>query len=196
LGDAAKLAGVKLFVPSEFGYSTIGLAEGEGELGLKTQFANHLKEIGLPSLRIFTGGFITFVPWLTGSGSGKFQILGKGDQKATFTDPADIAGFTAYVVTHLPASQLANKVFRIEGEHASLLDIAGYYGSKVTVEHVDAFPGDEFKTFLHSLINSGRGSVGYDNISGKELTGADAAGASNALWPGHHWKGIKEGLGL
>jgi len=194
LGDAAKQAGVKLFLPSEFGYSTIG--QTEGELGLKTQFGEYLKEIGLPFARIFTGVFISYIPYLTSIDSGKIQISGgKGDAKASFTDTADIAGFTAYIVTHLTPSELSNKFFRIEGESASLLDIAGYYGPKVPVEYVNGFD-DEFKTFLQQLLNSGKGSTAYDFASGKELTGSDAAGASNVLWPGHHWKGIKEGLGL
>lgn len=51
LGDAAKEAGVQLFLPSEFGYSTIGVTQGE--LGLKAKFGEHLQKIGLPSLRIF-----------------------------------------------------------------------------------------------------------------------------------------------
>ena len=51
LGDAAKQAGVKLFVPSEYGASTIGLTEGE--LGLKAKFGEYLEEIGLPFTRIF-----------------------------------------------------------------------------------------------------------------------------------------------
>ena len=139
---------------------------------------------------------MTFVPWLTNVDSGKFTIAGgKGDTKASFTDPEDIAGFTAYIITHLSPAELSNKAFRIEGEHASLLDIAGYYGSKVPIEYVDRLD-DEFKTFLQGLINSGKGTTGYDIPTGKELTGSDAAGASNALWPGHHWKGIKEVLGL
>jgi hypothetical protein len=51
LGDAAKQAGVKLFVASEFGFSTIG--QTEGELGLKAEFGEYLKEIGMPFVRIF-----------------------------------------------------------------------------------------------------------------------------------------------
>ncbi|KAF7975616.1 hypothetical protein HWV62_9203 [Athelia sp. TMB] len=202
LADAAKQAGVKLFLPSELGFSTIGLTEGE--LGLKAKFGQYLEEIGLPFTRIFTGGFITFIPWLLDVDSRKAKILGKGDKKATFTHPDDIAGFVAYVVTHLPPSELHNKYFRIQGESASLLEIAGYYN--LPVEHVTSFKADSkysesdtydpIKTFLHELINSGKGSVGYSAATGKELTGADAAGASNALWEGHHWKGIKEGLGL
>jgi hypothetical protein len=53
LGDAAKQAGVKLFLPSEFGYPTVGLEEGKGNLGLKSKFGKYLEEIGLPYLRIF-----------------------------------------------------------------------------------------------------------------------------------------------
>lgn len=86
------------------------------------------------------------------------------------------------------------------------MDVAGYY-KDLPVEHVESFGGpdgkysesdtyDAFKTFLHEFINSGKGSVGYSAAAGRELTGADAAGASNALWEGHDWKGIKEGLGL
>jgi len=196
LGDAAKEAGVKLFLPSEFGYSTIGLTEGE--LGLKSKFGEYLEEIKLPFTRIFTGGFITFIPWLLETSSGKIRILGKGDAKATFTHPDDIAGFVGYVLTHLSPAELENKFFRIEGEHASLLDIAGYYRD-LPVEHVEepfSGPDGGFKTFLHHHINNGQGSVAYSAVAGKELTGADAAGASNALWAGHHWKSIKEGLGL
>jgi uncharacterized protein YbjT (DUF2867 family) len=51
LADAAKQAGVKLFLPSEFGYSTIG--QTEGELGLKAEVGEYVKAIGLPYALIF-----------------------------------------------------------------------------------------------------------------------------------------------
>ncbi|KDQ14393.1 hypothetical protein BOTBODRAFT_32853 [Botryobasidium botryosum FD-172 SS1] len=176
LADAAKLAGVKLFVPSEFGYSTLG--QTEGELGLKDKFAKYLVEIGLPSLRIFVGGFIDFLPWLTEIDSGKFRILGKGDSKASFTAAEDIAGFTAHVLTTLPPSQLNNAIFRIEGTQKTLREVAALYGDAFPVEQVDTFP-DEFRTWLHRFIESGQGTTG---------------GSSNDLWEGHHWKGITEAL--
>ncbi|KAF7976124.1 hypothetical protein HWV62_7569 [Athelia sp. TMB] len=208
LADAAKQAGVKLFVPSEFGYSTLGITEGE--LGIKAQFGEYIEKIGLPFTRIFVGpsppphctpeltcasqngGFISYIPWLLGVSTGNVQILGNGDKKATFTDIEDIAGFVAYVLTHLTPSELENKYFRIQGESASFVEIAEYY--KLPVERVTAFGGPDgpFRTLLHRLIESGKGSVGYSALVGKELT----AGESNALWKGHHWKGIKEGLGL
>ncbi|KZP32622.1 NAD(P)-binding protein [Athelia psychrophila] len=194
LGDAAKQAGVKLFIPSEFGFSTLGLTEGE--LGLKAKFAEYLEEIGLPFTRIFTGGFITFIPWNLDISSGKVRIFGKGDEKASFTDTDDIAGFVGYVLTHLASAELENKILRIQGEAASFLDIAAYYPT-LPVEHIEepfSGPDGEFKSFIQNLINSGQGSVGYSAAAGKKLTGADATGASNALWPGHKWRGIKEGL--
>ena len=51
LGDAAKQGGAKLFIPSEFGFDTIGATQGL--LAVKDQLAVHLKSIGLPSIRIF-----------------------------------------------------------------------------------------------------------------------------------------------
>ncbi|KZP32595.1 NAD(P)-binding protein [Athelia psychrophila] len=198
LGDAAKQAGVKLFVPAEFGTSTLGLTDREGPLGLKAKFAEHLEEIGLPSTRVFTGNFITFIPWFLDISSGKIRIFGKGDKKATYTHIPDIAGFVAYVLTHLSPAELENKIFRIQGEAASFLDVAAYYPT-LPVEHVEApLPGSELQwlSTIHSHIDSGKGSVAYSDVAGKELTGADAAGASNALWVGHRWIGIKEGLGL
>lgn len=110
IADAAKAAGVKLFVPSEFGLPTLGGVAGE--LGEKEVFGRYLKTIGLPSLRIFvspfssrellnshslffqTGGFIHFIPWLTGfdAGDKKFKIKGSGKVKMSFTDLGDIVG--------------------------------------------------------------------------------------------------------
>ena len=54
LADAAKAAGVQLFVLSEFGYSTVGRTGGL--FGVKAEAAAYLQEIGLPSLRIFVSG--------------------------------------------------------------------------------------------------------------------------------------------
>jgi uncharacterized protein YbjT (DUF2867 family) len=185
LGDAAKQGGVKLFVPSEFGFDTI--KHREGRLNDKAELVAHLKHIGLPSVRVFTGFFTTFIPWLLNVDSGSIHLIGKGDKQFSATHPDDIAGFLAYVLTHLPEPELHDKVFRLEGDRVTLNDIIGYYhdGGKYPVEHVDAIAGDTVKTFLQSIIANGHGVVVEEG-----------AAASNVLWPGHAWKGIKEGLGL
>jgi len=176
LGDAAKLAGVKLFVPSEFGFSTIG--KTEGVLGLKDELAKYLNEIGLPSARIFVGLFANFIPWLVELDSGIFKILGKGETKGSFTAVKDISGFTAHVLTTLPPSELQNAVFKIQGASASLNEIGALLEGKYPVEHVDKLDG-ELSTHLQQIVESGQGNTG---------------GTSNGLWEGHQWKTIKEVL--
>jgi saccharopine dehydrogenase-like NADP-dependent oxidoreductase len=52
---AAKNAGVKLFVPSEFGNITEG--DTEGLHGTKAKFQGQLKALGLPYAAIYTGKF-------------------------------------------------------------------------------------------------------------------------------------------
>lgn len=102
-----------------------------------------------------------------------------------------LLGFTAYVLTTLPRTQLENAVFRIEGENASLLDVAALFGDKLQVEHVDKFPLG-LLNYLHDKLENGQASTRYDAVSGKDLVGKDAN--HNYLWEGHQWKGIKDVL--
>jgi hypothetical protein len=53
LAKAAKAAGVKLFVPSEYGIDTEDAASGV--FLAKKRFSNLLREIDLPYVKIFTG---------------------------------------------------------------------------------------------------------------------------------------------
>ena len=61
IAEAAKEAGVKLFVPSEFGGPTEGKAEGI--LGEKANFQELLRAIGLPYSLFYTGVFSDYV-WI------------------------------------------------------------------------------------------------------------------------------------
>ncbi|KAJ7336274.1 hypothetical protein DFH08DRAFT_706477 [Mycena albidolilacea] len=195
LVDAAKLAGVKLFVPSEFGFPTDGLTEGV--LGAKGRFAAYLKSINMPSTRIFTGAWTDWIPWLVDyANGGKVKVIGKGEAQVSFTSIADMAGFVAYVLTNLPPSELEDRVLRIEGQRASLRDVAEQF--KTEVVRVDSIGGDmgQIKTALQGLVEAGRGSSGWDGVKNAESTGNNAAGSANALWPGHHWESIKEVLNL
>lgn len=58
LGRAAKTAGVKLFVPSEFGIDTESATEGV--FLAKKNLSEFLKEIDLPYVKIFNGLFIDY----------------------------------------------------------------------------------------------------------------------------------------
>ncbi|KAF7335759.1 NmrA domain-containing protein [Mycena venus] len=204
--DAAKIAAVKLFAPSEYGAPTdtqpagasnpIGGIAPKNQIA-KNQIAEYLKSVNLPSMRIFTGLFIEVIPWLVGySDHGKVRIVGKGEAPASFTSVTDIAGFVAYVLTTLPPTELEDSIFRLEGERSSLNDLGGQF--KTLVEHVDRIEGEagEVKTGLLLLLGSGAGSTGWDEAKKAERSGTEAAGSANALWQGHRWKTIKEVLNL
>ncbi len=100
-----------------------------------------------------------------------------------------IKGFVVYVLTHLPAEQLNDKIFRLQSEGLTLVEVAAKAG--LPPNHVAKLPGDLAESFfsqLQALLESGGGSTGWDHEANKE--GADKAGSANALWPGHEWKTI------
>jgi hypothetical protein len=110
--------------------------------------------------------------------------------------PLNVAiGFVAHVLTTLPASKLDNSVYRLQGDRATLLELAPIF--RTTVEHVDKVPGPTGDTMTYLQVNVlkvGLGSTGWDANKGQE--GPHEAGCTNALWEGHHWKSIKEVLNL
>ncbi|KAG1798782.1 NAD(P)-binding protein [Suillus variegatus] len=195
LADAAKEAGVKLFVPSEFGMPTEG--GKAAHTVTKSQFADYLKSSGIPSLRIYTGMFMEFIPQFTGVDLGKFLVLGKGDASFSTTALDDVAGFTAHVLTTLPPAKLHDASFRVEGERTSFNKVGALYtaSKNITVEHVTSLPEGYVKqTLLQGLFEQGRGSSGWDNYADKDVP--ENANSGNAAWPGHQWKTVKEVLEL
>ncbi|KAJ6468410.1 hypothetical protein C8R45DRAFT_909445 [Mycena sanguinolenta] len=191
LVDAAKLGGVKLFVPSEYGLPSDG--HTEGPLGDKAKIAAYLKSVGIPSTRIYTGTFIEFIPWLVDYSDGStVKIVGKGETPVSFTSISDVAGFVAYVLTAVPPSDLEDRILRLQGDRSTLNGLAALF--KTSVEHVDTLTGEtgEFKKGLQIAMDFGAGSTGWDGVKKVEGTGSNAAGSGNSLWPGHQWKSIKD----
>ncbi|KAJ7677353.1 hypothetical protein B0H17DRAFT_1170410 [Mycena rosella] len=210
LVEAAKLAAVKLFAPSEYGMPSDGYTEGHlgnknqiagknlyAILDLSYEFAEDLKAARIPSVRFYTGMFPEIMQWLTGYFEhGNVRIVGTGEVPVSFTSVADIAGFVAHVLTTLPPSELENRTFRLEGDRAILNDFGALF--KTEVEHVDHITGErgEFRTMLLAVLESGAGSSGWDEVTKSEGSGSNAAGSANTLWPGHKWQTIKEALDL
>ncbi|KAF8214299.1 hypothetical protein K438DRAFT_2149565 [Mycena galopus ATCC 62051] len=191
LADAAKLAAVKLFVPSEFGSPTHGHTVEVYKA--KNEIAAHLKSLGIPFTRIYTGCFMEFLPFIASYADGKITIIGKGDAPISYTSLTDdISGFVPYVLTTVTSAQLENRILRLEGDRASWNDVAKLF--KASVERVESFTGKdaEMRTSLLTLFETGAGSTGWDEPNKKEGSGSEAAGSANDLWPGHHWQTIKE----
>lgn len=196
LADAAKEAGVKLFVPSEFSVSppTVGLAHE------KYAFAVYAKSIGLPTLRVYNGLFHDFVPWLTAlTETGKFHIVGKGDMPGSFTAISDVAGYVAHILTTQPPSRLLDVEVRIEGQRTTLSEISALYKGSVPVVHCDALPTEgvfaaDVRTRYQQGFDVERASCGWNPDT--ETDNAELASKDNSLWEGHRWLTIGEVLGL
>ncbi|KAJ3739228.1 hypothetical protein DFH05DRAFT_1407586 [Lentinula detonsa] len=197
MANAAKKAEVRLFVPSEFGSPTDGAPNIYPPFQERDEVAGNLEyinSIGLPCARFYTGGFIGRALFsVTGVRvNGKINIIGKGQSPVSFTLEEDIGGFVAYVLTSLSISSLSNTIFRLEGDRASLQDIANWYGKEVA--YVEAIPGAHSETLsmFSRVFESGAGSTGWSFKLGREGEGPDAAGSANRLWQGHQWKRIRD----
>ncbi|KAJ7741373.1 hypothetical protein B0H16DRAFT_1862411 [Mycena metata] len=155
--DAAKAAAVKLYVPSEFGCPSEG--HTEGSLGAKNKNAEYAKSVGLPSVRIYTGLFTDYIPLLTGyNTNGKIRVIGKGEAPVSFTALSDITGFVVHALTTLPASELENRTFPLEGDRATLKELATKFNT--SVDHVDSVPGagGDFIAHLLKVLDAGSGT--------------------------------------
>lgn len=198
LADAAKAAGVQLFVPSEFGTNIERLPKDDTTMFLqeKVKVAEHLEAIGLPYLRIFTGIFHEWVQELVGYVVNKKVNLVhsvQGDTPFASATCDDIGGFVAHVVTHHPLSTLANKCLRIEGDRLTLNGLGAILDAPV--EKVDEVPagGQVPSVFLGQaqiLIETGRHDMEKSWFEG------DSVGVKNGMWEGHHWTSYKEYLKL
>jgi len=195
---------VRLFVPSEFGKPTEGVADAP-HVAAKAGVSRYAKSIGMPTLRVYNGLFAEFIPRLGSVERGTFLVLdppGEHGPPSPFsiTALADIGGFVAHVLTTLPPVKLQDATLRIEGERITLPDLANMYNKikSVPVEHVGDVPADitpegfrVWKKYLLEEINSGRSRVTWDRVQGKDL-GLEAL--SNGLWEGHRWKTAEEAI--
>ncbi|KZO93426.1 NAD-binding protein [Calocera viscosa TUFC12733] len=142
LGDAAKAAGVKLFVPSEYGGDTTGRTEGL--FGIKNAQRLRLGQIGLPWAIFVTGPFADWIWYQSYFGydlaNGKIEVGGAGNGVTSWTSRTDIARYLVYALTSLSESTLHNHVFKIEGErttvNAALKGYEARTGKKLDITYV------------------------------------------------------------
>ena len=102
--NAAKKAGVKRFIPSEFGLDPHAAKRGTCDLfDAKAAIQQKIKESGVDYTMIYTNGFMEF--WGSGLGqlgnapsSGEVTYFGDGNIKFSMVALPDIARFTAAIV--------------------------------------------------------------------------------------------------
>ncbi|EJD46928.1 NAD(P)-binding protein [Auricularia subglabra TFB-10046 SS5] len=156
LADAAKAAGVKLFVPSEYGVVSHDLPEGllsfkprlhaylKSIAGTRGRLTFASKSIGLPYTLYYNGLFADLPLFLFPAfdlAQKTLSNVGSDDIKFSATTRSDVAYFVAYTLTHLPPSQLENARLSIEGSKLTWKDIASVfekkYGGQFTIINRD-----------------------------------------------------------
>ncbi|KAM0788560.1 hypothetical protein ACM66B_001685 [Microbotryomycetes sp. NB124-2] len=124
IADAAKAAGVQLFLPSEFGMPTHDLPSTDAFLyPIKTKVQEYLKEIELDYLLIYNGAFPSDIYnpfWGFDFENGKVNIVGDGNMPVSHTTRADVAHVTARILTTQALESLANRHLEIRGDVVSL----------------------------------------------------------------------------
>ncbi|TFY63184.1 hypothetical protein EVG20_g6426 [Dentipellis fragilis] len=131
LARAAKEAGVRLFLPSEYGGVTGG--HQSGPFAGKAKVHTLLKELDLPYALIHTGLLMKFAfSPIAGIDlpNGKATIGGDGTPTLSFTTIRDAARFVAYILTTLPFEKLAWRVFCVEGDRISYNEVFEQYSVK------------------------------------------------------------------
>ncbi|KAH7102517.1 NAD(P)-binding protein [Auriculariales sp. MPI-PUGE-AT-0066] len=144
LVQAAKEAGVKHFVPSEFGMRTtdLPLELQTGAIGEKIKVQKLLREAGLTYTLYYVGLFSDwfFIPLFGFDfANKKISIVGPGNTPISWTSRKDIGYFVAYTLTHLPKSRLENQPLDVEDEKLTFNQIVDILqevrGEKFEVTH-------------------------------------------------------------
>jgi len=175
LARAAKEAGVKFFVPSEYGIPAT--ASRDGPFPTKAYFRDYLEELGLPYTLVHTGMFTDqiFTPLLgIDIKNARATIIGPGTEPITFTARKDIGAYLAYVLT---TENVPNEL-RIEGARITLREaitaIERVKGISIAIrikdpEEIRRKPDPKsFADLLGLLWADGKSAVGNN---------------TNSLWP-------------
>lgn len=178
----AKQAGVKLFVPCEWGDNSDGRTERIFQL--KQKVRADCEEAGLPYVAFYHG------PWpeqmkLFGfdSANNKFRINGEGEAPISFTSHTDVARYVAHALTQFPKEKLENAKFAIEGDRISFKQIAAEYekatGNKLEITHVP-------RAYFEQAASKEGGEMaglllGWD--TGKGVVSPTPEDTANSLYP-------------
>lgn len=147
LARIAKEAGVKRFVPSEFGVDPISTGPGICDLfDLKASVQRQLKEIDIPTTMIYNNGFMEF--WATGLGQlgptsppDTVQVYGDGSTRAYMTSLPDIARYTSKIVADPRTENREIKIENVSTSQNEMIEIWEDLSSQ-SVERVSVSAND------------------------------------------------------
>ncbi|KLO07655.1 NAD-P-binding protein [Schizopora paradoxa] len=185
IADSAKAAGVKLFVPSEYGVDTEDINKIPFQRA-KFELQKKLKDMGLPYTLFQTGTWSDmcfFNPHFGMDLSQKKMIFGgKGDGPISFTARDDAARFIAHALVAFPKEKLEWKSIRMEGDRQSMNSFIAQYealrGVKIDVTRI---PAEELEARLKENSSD---IVAMFLLAWDRGGGAmDSAGLSNGEWP-------------
>jgi uncharacterized protein YbjT (DUF2867 family) len=146
LAEAAVKAGVKLFVPSEFGNPSVHPDNTDrdvntmGPIAPKVKMHQTLKKLELPYVLIFNGIFADAVKVFWVTGEKKASVVGDGNNELSWTSRRDIGEFVGKALTTVPLEKLSNATLRIEGSRCTFNDLFSKAGYQISYESVqDAY---------------------------------------------------------
>ncbi|CAE6492420.1 unnamed protein product [Rhizoctonia solani] len=191
---ASKKAGVKLFMPSEFGDPFEGEEEAE-IFRAKRDLHKLAKELEVPITVILTGLFPDYclVPVMGWNFEAKaVDIWGTGDEKITWTTMPDIARYVAYVLGHTPLTGLQDQVLGIQGDLKTANEVVALWEDKhKTKLQVTYHPIQELHDRIAANPGDVLGAVMRETASGRSRVPEPL---SNDLYPGWNPKPIVDVL--
>ncbi len=205
LAAIAKEAGVKRFVPSEFGVDPISTGSGICDLfDYKASVQEQIKETGIPTTMIYSNAFMEF--WATGLGQlgptappSTVQFYGDGTKRVYMTSLPDIGKFTSAIVSD-PRTE--NQEVKIENETTSQSemiaiweDLSGKSVEKVPVsaEDLDAIIASSStpETLMQKVFTQLHKSVW---ISGDGLKTRPEVLSADSMYPHIKAKNVRQYL--
>ncbi|OWZ12645.1 hypothetical protein PHMEG_00014158 [Phytophthora megakarya] len=166
--SAVKVAGIQLFVPSEYGVRVT-----KGPNVIKRQVQDLLTQHQIPFIIFYTGIFAellsTFLDYHYDEGY--MNVMGKGETAFSITARTDVGRFVAHVLATAPRNKLEGAKIPFEAERLSALQIRDLAEKKldkmIEVCLIDYEENKKkfdtgYPAFLTTLFEDGRGAVGTE----------------------------------
>ncbi|KLO07657.1 NAD-P-binding protein [Schizopora paradoxa] len=182
MAKSAKDAGVKLFVPSEFG-GDAGELDKLPFKDVKFNVRRKLEEISLPYTLFHTGIWpdLYFIPSKGFDfANGKVKFGGQGDAPISWTTRRDAARFIAHALTVFPKDKLEGREIRIEGDRQSFNEPFARFEERKSVK-LDI--SRQSREELESRVKANPNDIFAISFLAWDLGGGILENLANGEWP-------------